>query len=133
MNLGQISRITLDVKEKLLKIKLFSYLPLHGNILNYRHWYGSGYLMNLYETRNRRLEMKKMENKRNEFLQSIEKAKIEWQFSLQLLTEITDTDLIDYASYLVKANEAHYRYLLKVARREKMSCDLWQRQKLHDI
>lgn len=133
MHLSDLSQITSEIKMKIAKIKLLSYLPLQRNILEYRHWYGGDNLIHLCTDKYKQAEEKKSRAARGEFLNLLEKAKLDWQFSIKLMAEITDTDLIDYVVYLVKANEARYRYLLKIARREKVTCEMWQEQKVHDI
>lgn len=126
MHLGGIEQVKNAYKEKLRKTKLFSYLPAPSNILKYRPWHGGEPLMNLFDVRDKRMQIKKEEAARRDFLSLIDKAKTDWQLSLKILSEVTDADLMDYVIYLVKANEARYRYLLKVARKEKISCTAWQ-------
>ncbi|WP_110955256.1 YaaL family protein [Anaerosinus massiliensis] len=117
----------------LSKLKSFSYLHSSSNILWYKHVYGGDYLINLYTQRHERLEHEKAQELRREFLHLLEKAKLDWQYSMKMLAEITDVDLMDYVIYLIKANEAKYRYLLKIARQEKIQCDVWQKNNFHDI
>lgn len=133
MYLGEFNQITSGIKTKIAKVKLFSYLPFQRNILEYRHWYGGDELIHLCRDKYTQTEEKKSRAARGEFLNLLEKAKLDWQFSIKLMAEITDTDLIDYVVYLVKANEARYRYLLKIARKEKITCEMWRQEKVHDI
>lgn len=70
---------------------------------------------------------------REEYLKLLKQAKLEWQRSIRLLSEITDTDLMDYAIYSIKANECRYRYLLKIARAENIHGNVWTEENFNDI
>lgn len=61
-----------------------------------------------------------------EILKMLERAKGEWQYSLRLLAETTDNELIDYVIYLVKANETRYRYFLKLAKQENLAVNWFE-------
>lgn len=77
-------------------------------------------------------EEKKLQLK-EEFLDLLKQAKVEWQRSIHLLSEITDSDLMDYVIYSIKANEARYRYLLKIARSENIHGSVWTKENFNDI
>lgn len=114
-------------------MRLLSYLSIERNILNNEGQSGGGYLRKIGEACFEAVACQTKGGQDDVFLKSIEKAKSDWQFSNQLLSETTDPDLIDYVIYLVKSNEAKYRYLLKVAREERITCALWQEQKINDM
>lgn len=118
---------------KFMLYKLFSYLSLNKNIVECERQDGGGCLTDSYGEKINSNDSPSEAKKNYEFLKMIEKAKADWQFSAKLLSEMTDPDLIDYVIYLVKSNEAKYRYLLKLAREEKVKCELWQEQKINDI
>lgn len=117
----------------LSKLKSFSYLHSSSNIMLYKHLYGGDFLVKLYAQRYERMQDENARQLRTEFLHLLEKAKLDWQYSMKMLAEITDVDLIDYVIYMIKANEAKYRYLMKIAREEKIQCELWQKNNFHDI
>jgi hypothetical protein len=48
----------------------------------------------------------------------IEQARREWHSAQAYYDAVSDTDLVDYAVYLMQAAEKKYTYLLKQARRE---------------
>lgn len=104
--------------------RLVSYLPKKKNILKYGHCLGGGTLLGFYNNKIETAKQRAEEQQQSEFIQLIEDAKNEWRFSMAMLSEATDPDIIDYISYLVKSNEAKYRYLMKIARREKISSAL---------
>lgn len=133
MESGALNHMKIELKEKVKKFNLLSYLSLSDNKLNYRQRYGGDYKMNLCGIANQNADEKKLEIKQRAFLQKLEKVKDDWQVSLKLLKETTDIDLIDYAIYLAKANEAHYRYLLKIAKKENIVCPISRGNFFHDI
>lgn len=132
MNLGEFERGSVWLKERLPAAKLFSYLTEPSHILKYKNRLGGDALICLAAERKKKLEEEKAAKQREDFLRMLETARAEWKFSVQLLSDVTDADLIDYVVYLVKANEARYRYLLKMAKAENIACELWQSQKVHD-
>lgn len=103
-----------------------SYFSLEKNILDYGRHLGGDYLIRLHAEKEEDVRQRSEKRKQYEVLSLIEQAKEEWKFSLTLLAEMTDPDLIDYVTYRVKSNEARYRYLLKLARQEKISDPIWQ-------
>lgn len=133
MESGVLNHMKIGLKEKAKKFNLLSYLSFPVNKLNYRQRYGGDDKMNLCGIANQNSHEKKLEIKQRAFLQKLEKVKDDWQVSLKLLAETTDIDLIDYAIYLAKANESHYRYLLKIAKKENIVCPLWRENFFHDI
>lgn len=133
MNLGELERTSMWLKERLAAVKFFSYLPEPSHILNYKKRLGGDALICLAVERKKKAEEEAAAKQREDFLHMLEKAHAEWKFSVQLLSDVTDADLIDYVVYLVKANEARYRYLLKVARQENIASALWKTQKVHDM
>lgn len=112
------------------KIKTLSYFSMPIHILKYKDSYGGDFLLKRCVGYCHEDEEEKVNQVKSEFLQLLEQAKTDWQYSMKLLKETTDVDLIDYVIYLIKANEAKYRYLTKVARRENIHCELWQKQEV---
>lgn len=48
----------------------------------------------------------------------VEQARREWLYAQNYYNSVSDTDLVDYASYLIQAAEKKYMYLMKKARSE---------------
>jgi len=48
----------------------------------------------------------------------VEQARREWVNAQNYYNEVSDTDLVDHAVYMMQAAEKKYMYLLKKARRE---------------
>lgn len=114
-------------------MEFISYMKPDRNIIECGLQNGGGYLCKLAEICLKKTKGKSPDASRYEFLKSIEKAKADWLFSNQLLAETTDPDLIDYVVYLVKSNEAKYRYLIKMARSQRITGELWREQKINDM
>ena len=51
-------------------------------------------------------------------MQQLEEARQEWLNAQNYYNNVSDTDLVDYAAYLIQAAEKKYNYLLKRARHE---------------
>ena len=51
-------------------------------------------------------------------MQQLEEARREWLNAQNYYNNVSDTDLVDYAAYLIQASEKKYNYLLKRARHE---------------
>ena len=56
----------------------------------------------------------------DQLLHELEKTKQEIKNAENYFNSVTDPGLIDHASYLLKANERKYRYLLNQARQSRM-------------
>lgn len=133
MNLGDLERRGMQLKARLAAVNFFSYLTEPSHILKYKKGLGGDALICLSAEHKKKTEEEKAAKQREEFLRLLERARAEWKFSQRLLSDATDADLIDYVVYLVKANEARYRYLIKLAKKENLACELWQSQKVHDM
>jgi hypothetical protein len=51
-------------------------------------------------------------------IKALKTAKQEWQFAQKMYNEVLEPELTDYASYLIKAHETHYIYLLRQVKQE---------------
>lgn len=50
--------------------------------------------------------------------EAIEQARREWLYAQNYYNSVSETDLVDYAVYLIQAAEKKYMYLMKKARSE---------------
>lgn len=51
-------------------------------------------------------------------VQMVQEAKSDWIYAKAYFDMVSDTDLVDYAVYMIMAAEKRYMYLLKCARQE---------------
>lgn len=49
-------------------------------------------------------------------IKAVDKAKQEWKDAYNYFNEVTDPDLIEYATYLIETNRRKYVYLIKKAK-----------------
>lgn len=106
------------IRERCNKGALGSYFNNVWNRMEYEWCHGGGFLQWRGDLLIKKQAGEGRETEYSAILRLVENAKLDWQFSAKLLNEATDPDLIDYAVYLIKSNEARYRYLLKLARQE---------------
>lgn len=66
-----------------------------------------------------KIEDKTEEEKEKELIEAIRKVKIELKNMYNNL-QYADSDLIDYYTYQIKAEEAKYNYLIKQAKKKKI-------------
>jgi hypothetical protein len=57
------------------------------------------------------------ELEQGELLEQLARAHADWQAAQQLFSEFSDPELIEWATFHLKACEQHYRHLLHLARR----------------
>jgi hypothetical protein len=55
-------------------------------------------------------------------LEQMGEAKREWRDAQRYYNSVYDSDLVDHAVYMMQAAEKKYVYLLKLARREGVTC-----------
>lgn len=55
-------------------------------------------------------------------LEQMAEARREWRYAQGYYNSVYDTDLVDHAVYMMQAAEKKYVYLLKLARKEGLTC-----------
>jgi len=71
----------------------------------WRNFFSSLFLPEVVYSPRQRLEAK--------LIKGVEKARQEWKDAYNYFNEVTDPDLIEYATYLIETNRRKYIYLLK--------------------
>lgn len=77
--------------------------------------------MAFFRSRHRKLSPPSEEEREEELVIQIDKARKEWNVAQSQLDQMSDPELIDYAVYRLKAAEKRYMYLLKKAEQKGVS------------
>jgi hemerythrin superfamily protein len=61
-----------------------------------------------------------------ELLEAVEEAHREWDTAKALFENVTDSDLVDYASFQINAAQRRYMYLLRQAQKKGLKAREWR-------
>ncbi|MFZ7119713.1 MAG: DUF2508 family protein [Eubacteriaceae bacterium] len=76
-----------------------------------------------YENKKKADNKIKIKEYNDNFISILNKAKIDLEQSKNYFSNVSDPDLVDYASHKIMANKSFYTYLIKKAKEENIHLD----------
>ena len=81
--------------------------------------------IDLFLVNKRKIKQKRVQISNNQhFIGLIHRAKLDLEQSKNFFANVTDPDLIDYASHKILANQSFYAYLIKKAKAGNVTSDV---------